>query len=149
MAGLSHNPAAEYCTKRGTSTDPDAVCDYCKARGLGPQEIGHDKGGELPSGVNEVENNTGEPEPVGRPQLKSVDAEQGKPEIVAFFEKIGIVKGGKVSDLHTTDGRVYRGTHFILDINGYLDREIVLTLQESGVATRHRVVWGQVVSFIN
>lgn len=132
MAGLRHNPAARYCSKRTEDDyDPDAVCDYCSAKGF-------DKGGPLPAGLTTVANNTGEPEPV----------EQGKPLIVQFFERIGIVKGSVIEQVRTVDNHYLAGPFTIVDMAAYKDEEVVISLREPGLRAVHRVVWSKIASYV-
>jgi hypothetical protein len=71
-----------------------------------------------------------------------------------FLERCGIVKGGLVYDVRTTDGEILGGAWTVTDVAGLSDRdtstlEIVITIAEEGVrgAMPRRVRWSQIVSF--
>lgn len=147
MAGLSHNPAALNCVKYdGVEglTDPSAVCAYCEKNSP-----------ELMERLIDPTTRPAEDEPKqGRMSglTEIAQVEDARPDIVKFFEKLGIVPGGTIMDIRTVDGWIFAGAYEIATLNG-LEKpetstlEAVITIRESGTQALQRVVWSKVCSF--
>jgi hypothetical protein len=164
MAGLRHNPAAPYCTKRTELGDDapalqaDARCPYCDAKGVGPTTDGADVGAELAQelagrrfgdlgGEVNISGGATAEDVTAAIQRQRAHIPPTESPVVSFFKHLGLQKGGIVTNIRTVDGSHWNGRHIITEVRSLEGRDIVLTVQPEGTAVEYRIRWAHIVSF--